>query len=532
MRRNGLAGDSTTVAGWTVLSRLAGFVRVAVVAAVLGPSYLGNTFLATNFLPTLALELVTGSLLATLLVPALVRALDARGVQAAGALAGGVLGVVLVVYGLVALLAIAAGPLLLGLLALGVEDPAVADDQLRVGWLFLAMFMPQVPLFGLVQIATAVQSAHGRFGLAAAAPIVESLGVIATMLASVALYGTGATISDIGQGQLLLLGLGSTGAVVAHAALQWYGAWRAGVALVPRAGWRHPAVRALLARTRETLGQSAVSSARTLAALVVANAVPGGVVALRVALNFVYLPIMAGARPVAIAFQPALARLHHAGAALRFHAELVWGLALVVFLALPAAVAYAVLAEPLAGAAAFGDMAGEAGTALLAATLLALAPSVVGDSLFLMVTHAAYAREDARTPLVATTLGAVVAAAGMGATFLLADGTATLLGLGAALSAGSAVSAWWLYRTLRRDLPAAPDRLGPAVARAGLASALMAAPAWLIAAGLGALLEGELAALVATLAAAVAGATTFLAAQRVWRSPELAFFASGLRRAA
>jgi putative peptidoglycan lipid II flippase len=45
------AGDSMTVAAWTMLSRITGLLRFAVVGAVLGPTFFGNTYQFTNSEP-------------------------------------------------------------------------------------------------------------------------------------------------------------------------------------------------------------------------------------------------------------------------------------------------------------------------------------------------------------------------------------------------------------------------------------------------------------------------------------------------
>ena len=79
----------TLVALWTLVSRSTGFVRAAIVAAVLGPTYFGNTYQATTQVPALIFEFLTGSLFASLLVPALVRALDGGGPAAVRRLAPG-----------------------------------------------------------------------------------------------------------------------------------------------------------------------------------------------------------------------------------------------------------------------------------------------------------------------------------------------------------------------------------------------------------------------------------------------------------
>ena len=48
MSRPAIVRAATGMAGATAVSRVLGFGRVLVVAAVLGPTYLGNTFLAAN----------------------------------------------------------------------------------------------------------------------------------------------------------------------------------------------------------------------------------------------------------------------------------------------------------------------------------------------------------------------------------------------------------------------------------------------------------------------------------------------------
>ena len=90
------AGDSITVAGWTVVSRVTGVIRFAVIGAVLGPTFFGNTYQFTNSLPNLVYYgFLAGSLFSSLLVPALVRHIDAGDSRASERVAGGFLGMTL-----------------------------------------------------------------------------------------------------------------------------------------------------------------------------------------------------------------------------------------------------------------------------------------------------------------------------------------------------------------------------------------------------------------------------------------------------
>lgn len=522
----GVAAASATGAFWTLVSRATGFVRVAVVAAALGATFLANTYGATNYLPNLALELVAGSVLGSLLVPPLVHALDRGGREKAERLAGAYLGLVLLVFTIVAVVVALAGPLILQLFSAGISDRETAGDQQRVGWILLALQVWQIPLYAVVQVAVAAQTARGKFALAAGAPAIENIGIMGVMVAYVLIYGTGGSIGDVQTGQLLLLGGGSTLAVGAHAAVQWWGARRVGVTLIPRRDWRTPEVRDLMTRARLAFRLSALTSGRTFGALAVANTVAGGVVAFQIGLNFMWLPAAIGARPVAIALQPVLARLHLRGAVERFREEFVRGISVVLFMAVPAAAGYVVLAEPLAEVVAYGEFDTGAGVALMVATIVGLGLGVIGDSGFILGTYASFARDDARSPYSAMAVGATVAVAGMTAAALLFEGADRLLALGAAYSASTTVAAWRLSRNVGGRSHSRPRDVRGAALRAIGAAGLMAGPAYLLAVVLPAEDIGRGGQLLTLASAALASGVVYVAAQRAWRSPELDFFLS------
>src|SRR5947207_374813 len=138
------AGDSITVATWTILSRATGVAKFACIGAVLGPTFFGNTYQFTNSLPNLVYYgFLAGSLFSSLLVPALVRHIDAGDRRASERVAGGFLGMTLVALVVIAPAAIILGPLALRLAALG-GTPAMAAAQEHTGRLLIIMFVPQI----------------------------------------------------------------------------------------------------------------------------------------------------------------------------------------------------------------------------------------------------------------------------------------------------------------------------------------------------------------------------------------------------
>src|SRR6266567_2542982 len=524
------ARDSMTVAAWTIVSRVTGVIRFAVIGAVLGPTFFGNTYQFTNSLPNLVYYgFLAGSLFSSLLVPALVGHIDKGDRHGSERVAGGFLGMTLVVLLVIAPLAIALGPLVLGFAGVG-GGPRVTEaaTQMRVGLVLIFMFIPQIFLYGVVGTSTAVMNSRRRFALAAGAPAVENLGTMAVLGAAAVIYGTGTSLNNVPPGEMVLLGLGSTGAVALHAATQWWGARRAGVVIVPRPGWRDPEVRVVIRRALPSIAQAGLASLQVLTLLMIANRLPGGVIAFQIALNFYYLAIAVGAAPVALSLLPRLARLHLEGDTTAFRDTLVRGLALGFLVAIPAAVGCLVLAMPLARAISFGRMASSGGVAMVAASLAALSVAVVGQTAFTIVTYASYARKDTRTPLISMVAQATLCI-GLASASLLVHGPAVLFVLGLALSLSVSAAAVHLTTRVWRNLSRhGTQRLAPSLAKFVAGAAIMAAPAWLVADAVPNWLDRSLGPRVATAAAVLVGAAVFIALQALWRSPELGWLASGL----
>jgi putative peptidoglycan lipid II flippase len=526
------ARDSATVAAWTIVSRVTGLIKFAVIGAVLGPTFFGNTYQFTNSLPSLLYAgLLAGSLFSSLLVPALVRHIDAHDHQASERVAGGFLGVTLVTMLVIAPLGIILGPLVLRFATLG-GGPGVAETaaQMRIGLLLILMLIPQMFFYGVVGTATAVMNARQRFALAAGAPAVESLGTMAVLGAAALLYGTRTSLTDVPPGEIVLLGLGTTGAVALHAATQWWGARRAGVVLVPRPGWRDPEVRVLIRRALPSVAQAGLASLQVVVLLMVANRLPGGVIAFQIALNFYYLAMAIGATPVALSLSPRLARMHLDGDTAAFRDTLVRGLAMGFLVTIPAAVGYLVLAMPLARAISFGRMGSELGVTMVAASLAALSVAVVGQTAFMILTYACYARKDTRTPLMSMLVQTTICL-GLASTALLLQGPAVLVVLGLALSLSVVAAAFHLTAQVWRHLSqGGRQRLAPSLVKFVAGAAIMAGPAWFVADAVPHWLGGSLGPRVGIAAAVLVGAAVFLGLQALWRTPEVGWLAGGLSR--
>jgi putative peptidoglycan lipid II flippase len=521
------AGDSIAVAGWTLVSRVSGVLRVAVIGAVLGPTFFGNTYQFTNTLPNLAYYgFLAGSMFSSLLVPALVEHIDSGDRRSSERIAGGFLGLTLLALLAVIPVAVLFGPLALRFAALGAGSDGAGAAQEHVGRLLILMFIPQVFFYGVVGTASAAMNAHRRFALAAAAPALENIGILAVLALTAILFGTDTNLDTVPRGEILLLGLGTTAAVALHAAAQWWGAKRAGVILIPRPGWRDPEVRTVVRRAVPSLAQAGLLALQVLTLLVLANRVPGGVVAFQIALNFYFLAMALGATPVALSLLPRLARMHAQGQYATFRDILLRGFALGFFVTIPAAVAYLGLSVPLARAISFGKMGTPTGVTLVAVSLAALALAVVGQTAFMIATYACYARKDTRSPLKSMTLQAGICLS-LASIAIFMHGSAVLLVLGLAFSVSIVIAAWHLTEHLRRTAGSGSERLAPTLIKVVIGAGVMVGPAWLTAAAIPNWIGRPAGSIVGVFAAVALGGAVFVAVEALLRTPELAWIAGG-----
>ncbi len=475
----GLLGDSHAIGCGILASRITGFGRIAVAAAVLGPTFFGNLFQTAAILPSTAYSLLMGTLISALLVPPLVRGIGSGDPEAARRFACAALGVMLIVLLSVVAICLALSPLLLRVLTASVTDPEIRRQQARLGIPLVIMLTPQIALYGVAGAGLAVQQAYGRFALSAAAPALENLTIIAVLVASALLFGIGSDVPRITLPQLLLLALGTTGAVALHAAVQWVGAYRAGITLLPRLDWSDPEIRGLVRRGAATTSYTALLWCPYLIALVIAGSVPGGVAAFQIASSFCALPVAMIAVPLASAQIPRLSRSDHSGVSSEFASIYRSGLRLMMFGVVPAGLLLSGISGTLAGATSFGAMNTAGGIALIAACLGSLGVGVIGEATFTLTTPLCYTRHDTTSPIRAMCLRlAVVAIGAIVVRWALVPGPEMLCGLGASLAAANLAAGAYLchrlLRTLRSRLTLADSGAGSAAFLAAAASVLMA----------------------------------------------------------
>lgn len=457
-----------------LVSRLIGFVRVLVVAAVLGTTFLGNAFQSANSVSNVLFELLAAGALSAVLVPAFVKLLEADDQRAAEEVAGGVLGVALAGLGALSLVGILAAPLLARALTLGVPAD-VADEQRELVTFLLRFFVPQVVFYAAGTVATAVLHSLRRFAVAAAAPIGNTVVMVASLIAFRAVAGPSPSL-DLSSGERWLLVLAGSGGVIAFVGSLLVTCAAAGFRLRPRWPGRDGRVGEVLRHSGWGVVLHTGAGILLGAAIVAGSSIEGGVVAYQVGWVFFLGPYAVLAQPLHTAILPELVAEAADHDLDRFRHSLRWALERMSVLVIPVSVALVVVALPAMRLVAFGESA-DTGGPLLAAALAGLGVGLFPYSTFLLLSRAYYALEDSRTPGVVSVSVAVLGALVMGLGATRFDGAAQIALLGGAHSLAYAVGSVVLARGLGRRLGAPIG--GVVLLKVAIPSIVVGALAWL-----------------------------------------------------
>jgi putative peptidoglycan lipid II flippase len=321
-----------------------------------------------------------------------------------------------------------------------------------------------VLLYAYGAVATALLYARRRFAVTAAAPIGNTIVMVACLLAFRVAAGD-APGFDLSTGEKLLLAAAGTGGVVAFVGVLVVSARAAGFSLRPRLLRGDDALRRLIRHAAWGVLLHANAGLLLGAAIVAGNGVAGGVVAYQVAFVFFLAPYAVFAQPIHTAILPELATEAARGDTDAFARSVEWAVDRMAVLVVPVSAALVALALPLMHVVAFGR-AGRTGPVLLAAGLASLAVGLLPYATLLLFARAFYALGDSRTPALVAVGSALLGVLTIAVVAPVTHGSARVAALGVghtvAYVVGAVVLGILLARRLQR--PVVPRLVPVAVA--------------------------------------------------------------------
>ena len=251
-----MLSSSAVMAAGTVVSRMSGFVRNALLAAALGQALHADVFTIANTIPNMLYILLAGGVVNAVLVPQLVRAqkFDADGGD--GYTNRIITLAAVFLAGVTAVLVIGAPVLMRLFLDGSFFSPELAAQRESVID-FARYCIPQVFFYGMFVLVGQVLNARGSFGPMMWAPIANNVISVAvlgvylwsfgavrvvcgadTPASAAALAGPGSSSGGFTSGQEALLGLGSTLGIAVQLLILVPYLKRAGFTFRPRFDWR------------------------------------------------------------------------------------------------------------------------------------------------------------------------------------------------------------------------------------------------------------------------------------------------------
>lgn len=449
-----------TVGAWTFLSRVFGFIRDVLFAAILGAGPVAEAFFIAFSLPNMFRRLFAEGAFNTAFVPIFSKKLDDR--QSAldfAEEAFAALGSLLILLVLVAQFA-------MPLLVLAMASGFWGDERFDTAIILSRIAFPYILFISLASLLSGVLNSAGRFAAAAAAPILLNLSFIGALVA--------AAMSEWNAG--LALSWATPIAGILQLSLVWYAARKIGFPIGIRVPRLTPDIKWLARLAIPAALAGGVVQINLLVGRQVASFFDGAVAWLSYADRLYQLPLGVVGIAIGVVLLPDLSRKLSShddhGSQYAFNRATEVALAL----SLPAAVAFAVIPVPIISVL---FERGEFGSADTAATAAALAIYAIGLPAFVLqkvLQPLFFAREDTRTPFrYALVCMFVNAVAAIGLAFVLGF-------LGAAI--GTTVASWMmvvlLWRGSRRmgNTVSADQRIKRVLPRIVIAAAAMGLVLW------------------------------------------------------
>ncbi len=467
-----------TVSSMTLISRILGFVRDALIARVFGAGFATDAFFTAFKLPNLLRRVFAEGAFSQAFVPVLAEYKNQRGEQETRHLLANVSGLLALALSIVTVIGILAAPWIIYVTAPGF---AASAEKFDLTVKLLQITFPYILFISLASLAGSILNTYNQFSIPAFTPTLLNLSFIGCSLFLTPYFNPPALALAwaVFIGGLLQLGFQLPYLV------------KIGMLPRPRLSWRDPGVRRILTKMGPAIfGVSVGQISLVINTIFASFLVSGSVSWMYYADRLMEFPTGILGVALGTILLPSLAKHHSNNATEEYSRLLDWGLRLSFLLAVPAAAALAVLSGPLIATLFQYGKFGPHDLEMTRQALIAYSVGLLGLIQVKILAPGFYARQNVRTPVKI----AVVSLLATQAMNLLFIWHLRHAGLALAIGLGSCINAALLYRGLRRHGIYTPQHGWPAFgSKIALATLGMCAVLWYATSWAGSFTQGGLA---------------------------------------
>lgn len=382
-----LLKSSAVVSAMTMVSRIMGFVRDALVARLFGADAGTDAFFVAFKIPNLLRRLTAEGAFSQAFVPVLSEYRLQREQDEVCHLVQRVAGTLLGLLTLITLLGVLAAPLLILIFAPGFIDQ---PDKFALSSELLRITFPYILFISLSALAGSLLNSYGRFMVPALTPVFLNLAIIACAL----------WLAPRLETPIMALAWGVFLGGVLQLLVQLPSVWRLGLLRLPRWGWRDSGVRRVLALMLPAIFGVSVAQINLLLNTIVASfMITGSVSWLYYSDRLVELPLAVIGVALGTVILPSLSRRHAEGAAEDFARMLDWGVRWVMLVGIPATLGLMLMAGPLLATLFYYGAFTRHDLEMSSYSLITYSFGLLSFMLVKVLAPGFYARQDTRTPV-------------------------------------------------------------------------------------------------------------------------------------
>ncbi len=419
----------------TMFSRILGFIRDAIIARFFGAGAATDAFFVAFRLPNLLRRIFAEGAFSQAFVPILAEYKNQQGDEATRTFIAYVSGLLTLILAIVTLAGILAAPWIIYITAPGFTD---TPDKFDLTVRLLRITFPYILLISLASLAGAILNTWNRFSVPAFAPTLLNISMIISVL----------LLAPYCEPPIIALGWGVFAGGILQLLYQLPYLQKIGMLVLPRISFRNSGVWRVLKLMGPAIIGVSVSQISLIINTIFASFLQSGSVSwMYYADRLMELPTGVLGVALGTILLPSLAKSFSTGDHKEYQRLMDWGLRLCFLLALPCAIALAILAEPLTVSLfQYGNFTAY-DAVMTQRALIAYCVGLMGLIVVKVLAPGFYSRQDIKTPVKIAIITLILTQL-MNLAFI---GSLKHAGLALSISLAACFNALMLYWQLRRQ---------------------------------------------------------------------------------